>query len=116
MHTIHLFHILPFAVLAAVLAVGFIEREYIKKALTENGSPSSFRINGTLVNIVILFCEIYHTVKAGVFDKQHLQTLCVYALVLLGLIKAAQIFSYLTRQPAPPEPKDTPPATKQDNI
>jgi len=66
---------------------------------------------------VLLFCEIYHTVKTGIFDRNHLILLIVYAGMLFGFIKFAEVIAYFTRQPAPQDSKEsTPSDTKKEPI
>jgi hypothetical protein len=76
-------------------------RDFIKKALSENGEPSSKRLIAfgcaTTLNLVILFVVGWDTIRNSIGDKDKFFVVCFIAfdLILLGLATTSQIIGVL---------------------
>lgn len=102
---IHGYHII-FGIYAIVqLIFIFAKWDWIKEALSEKNAPSSMRLSGFMLVQLVIFCEVWHTMKTAKFDTTHLLYLLVSIGVLFGIIKVAQVMQMMGKSPAKEEPK-----------
>lgn len=67
---------------------------FLALAFSENGSPSSKRIIGGIIMIVVMFCTTYSCVKAGMTEnnKSIIEFEIITAGTLLGLSNVTDIW------------------------
>ncbi len=95
-----------------ILAIGMIvllvflweKWDFVSKALSDNGNPSATRLSGFIFVLVIAINETYTTLRTQKFDIEHLKWILIAIMVLFGMVKVAEIFSFFGRQPASPLP------------
>ena len=102
----HSHHII-FGIYAIVQMVFIFGKwNWIKEALTENGSPSSMRLSGFMLIQLVGVCEVWHTLRSGTFEQIHLLYILVAIGALYGIIKAAQVLAFKN---GTKEPEQKPP-------
>jgi len=67
--------------------------DYISKALSENGEPSSTRLGGFILIIVVAWNETYTTLRSGMFDKDHLLYILISIGCCWGFVKVPDLIS-----------------------
>jgi hypothetical protein len=78
---------------AMVVSLNLLKwKDFVSKALSENESPSSFRLMGYIFGNAIVFGFLYSTLKNNKLDTDQLKDMLIAMGVLFGLIKSTQIW------------------------
>jgi hypothetical protein len=73
---------------------------FFKEALSENGVASSKRVGGFILIETVVICEMYHTMKKGEFDLNHLIAFCCMICLCWGIATVTQVVSVWKGTPA----------------
>ena len=95
---IHLIHI-NYLFLACYLIVNtiiiFRKWDFISRALSEGDSPSSKRLGAFFLVQIVCMCELFYTLKTGVFEFNHLVAILVTIVLCWGIATVPQILQAL---------------------
>jgi len=87
-------HQVAFEVLFVVSLLFIILKwDFFKAALSESDTPSSKRIIAFMLGITICFCEMYHTIKCGKLEYQHLVAVLLAIGAILGIYTLPDILA-----------------------
>lgn len=87
-------HQVAFEVLFVVCLLFIILKwDFFKKALSETDTPSSKRIIAFMFAITVSFCEMYHTIKCGKLEYQHLVAILLAIGAILGIYTLPDILA-----------------------
>ena len=67
--------------------------KFFAEALSESNAPSSKRIIAFIMAITICFCEMYHTIKCGKLEYQHLVAILLAIGAILGIYTLPDILA-----------------------
>ncbi|MBX2906153.1 MAG: hypothetical protein KF744_08955 [Taibaiella sp.] len=97
LHNVHGFHVIfgLFCVVRLVFIFG--KWKWLSQALSEKGTPSSFRVSGYNLIELICLCEFWQTMKSGSFNTTHLLYILIAIGVLWGFIKTPDILQAIGR-------------------
>lgn len=81
---------------------------FVERALSENGSPSGFRLMGYVITTGIVYAFTYNCVRKQMLPDNQLLYMILFALVLLGIVKFKEIVAFFKGQPSEPAPPQKP--------
>ena len=104
-HEKHLDYII-FGIFCLVLLILLLRsKDFIIKALSEGDRPSSKRLGGFLLIIVVCFNETFTTLKTQKFDKDHLLFILIAIMLCWGIATMPQILEAWKGVKPPPDAK-----------
>ncbi len=90
---VHSYHLI-FAIYCIFNLIFIFKKwDFVSKALSDSGSPSALRLTGFLFANLICICEVFYTMRTGIFETRHLLYIAGTMLLLYGVIKMAEVIA-----------------------
>ena len=91
---VHAYHLIFAIYCISNLVFIFGKWDFISKALSDTTGPSALRLTGFMFAMLICICEVFNTMKTGVFDKTHLLYIAATMLLVYGVIKMSEVLAF----------------------